>query len=211
MSTTIKAAGEVSREDMIALLARVFPQTFTTFGDMKTPNALAFNVASTVLLRLSAPAGNDGVRLPAIAPGKCFCCGGDLHLNGANYVCDRGSSTSYHTDDLSLPQAREAEPVAWPNNSNESVPLALRYLAEHARPAGGQEAFNSEHLHQLAGEIERMASRPLYASPPPIPDAAVGPADQIIGQIEARFPDWKSFRDLVDCIDVTLHRLRGGR
>lgn len=37
------------------------------------------------------------------------------------------------------------------------------------------------------------------------------PADEIIGQIEARFPDWKGFRDLIDCIDVTLHRLRGGR
>jgi hypothetical protein len=34
-------------------------------------------------------------------------------------------------------------------------------------------------------------------------------ADQIIGQIEERFPDWKGFRDLIDCIDVTLHRLRG--
>lgn len=35
-------------------------------------------------------------------------------------------------------------------------------------------------------------------------------ADQIIGQIEERFPDWRGFRDLIDCIDVTLHRLRGG-
>lgn len=33
-------------------------------------------------------------------------------------------------------------------------------------------------------------------------------ADQIIGQIEERFPNWRSFRDLIDCIDVTLHQLR---
>lgn len=33
-------------------------------------------------------------------------------------------------------------------------------------------------------------------------------ADQIIGEIEQRFPDWRGFRDLVDCIDVTLHNLR---
>lgn len=39
--------------------------------------------------------------------------------------------------------------------------------------------------------------------------AASNPADEIIGQIEERFPDWRGFRDLVDCIDVTLHRLRG--
>jgi hypothetical protein len=32
-------------------------------------------------------------------------------------------------------------------------------------------------------------------------------ADQIIGQIEERFPNWQSFRDLIDCIDVTLHQL----
>jgi hypothetical protein len=37
------------------------------------------------------------------------------------------------------------------------------------------------------------------------------PADEMIGQIEERFPNWRSYRDLVDCIDVTLHRLRGGQ
>ncbi|NGO50478.1 hypothetical protein [Allomesorhizobium camelthorni] len=33
-------------------------------------------------------------------------------------------------------------------------------------------------------------------------------ADQIIGQIEERFPNWRSYRDLIDCIDCTLHDLR---
>jgi hypothetical protein len=36
-------------------------------------------------------------------------------------------------------------------------------------------------------------------------------ADEIIGQIEERFPNWRSYRDLIDCIDCTLHALRGGR
>lgn len=35
-------------------------------------------------------------------------------------------------------------------------------------------------------------------------------ADKMISEIEKRFPDWKSHRDLVDCIDVTLHHLRRG-
>jgi hypothetical protein len=35
-----------------------------------------------------------------------------------------------------------------------------------------------------------------------------GEADKVIGEIEKRFPDWKSYRDLVDCIDCTLHSLR---
>lgn len=36
-------------------------------------------------------------------------------------------------------------------------------------------------------------------------------ADQLIGQIEDRFPNWRSFRDLIDCIDCTLADLRRGR
>lgn len=33
-------------------------------------------------------------------------------------------------------------------------------------------------------------------------------ADQIIAQIEERFPNWRSYRDILDCIDVTLYDLR---
>jgi hypothetical protein len=40
----------------------------------------------------------------------------------------------------------------------------------------------------------------------PAPDARI--ADQIIGQIEERFPNWRSYRDLIDCIDCTLADLR---
>lgn len=55
-------------------------------------------------------------------------------------------------------------PVQWVNGCDQTVPQALRYLANHNRPAGGQELFNAEHLFQLADEIERMASKPLYAA-----------------------------------------------
>lgn len=34
-------------------------------------------------------------------------------------------------------------------------------------------------------------------------------ADQIIGQIEERFPNWRSYRDLIDCIDCTLRDAKG--
>lgn len=34
------------------------------------------------------------------------------------------------------------------------------------------------------------------------------PADQIIGQIEELFPNWRAYRDLVDCITCELHELR---
>jgi hypothetical protein len=42
----------------------------------------------------------------------------------------------------------------------------------------------------------------------PVQAAQASPADAIIGDIEKRFPNWKSYRDLVDCIDCTLHHLR---
>lgn len=50
----------------------------------------------------------------------------------------------------------------------------------------------------------------LSASPAPQPVAVkdAHPADQIIGQIEALFPNWRSYRDLIDCIECTLHQLK---
>lgn len=47
---------------------------------------------------------------------------------------------------------------------------------------------------------------PLYAAPV---TGSESPADQIIAQIENLFPDWRSYRDLVDCIECTLHALKG--
>ncbi|WP_199520065.1 hypothetical protein [Fulvimarina endophytica] len=60
----------------------------------------------------------------------------------------------------------EVEAVRWPNGCNETVPEALRFLANNDRPSGGEQSFNRAHLYQLAGEIERMAKSPLYAHPP---------------------------------------------
>lgn len=61
-----------------------------------------------------------------------------------------------------LPDPAAFEAAPWPNGSNETVPKALRFLAEHERPIGGQQSFNSEHLYQLAAEIERMSALQLY-------------------------------------------------
>lgn len=70
--------------------------------------------------------------------------------------------------------AMDSEPVAWINGCNKSVPAALRYLAENPRPIGGESSFNTEHLYQLAREIELMSEAPLYlhAQQPVVPDAA---------------------------------------
>jgi hypothetical protein len=52
-----------------------------------------------------------------------------------------------------------------------------------------------------------QARSALSEAPAPEGDL-VGPADQIISQIEELFPNWRSYRDLVDCIECTLHDLR---
>jgi hypothetical protein len=60
------------------------------------------------------------------------------------------------------PAANAFEEMPWPNGCNETIAHALRYLANNPRPVGGQDRFNSEHLEQLAAEIERMATFQLY-------------------------------------------------
>lgn len=51
----------------------------------------------------------------------------------------------------------EAQPRRWPNGCNRTVPEALRFLARHERPTGGEQRFNMIHLLQLAEEIEEAA------------------------------------------------------
>lgn len=54
----------------------------------------------------------------------------------------------------------------WSNGCNLWVPRALRYLAENERPGGGNSYFNTEHLYQLARELELSMPSPLYTAPP---------------------------------------------
>lgn len=86
---------------------------------------------------------------------------GKATMNDLDFACRM-------LDELMAMRSRPSEKVVvWWNHCDESVPAALRYLAEHERPAGGNSSFNSEHLHMLADEIELMASRPMYAGPQP--------------------------------------------
>ena len=65
--------------------------------------------------------------------------------------------------DKLLPSKGDA--VVWVNCCDRTVPDALRFLANHPRPDGGESRFNAAHLFQLAEEIEHMASAPLYTVP----------------------------------------------
>jgi hypothetical protein len=53
----------------------------------------------------------------------------------------------------------KATALHWSNGCDESVPAALRFLADNPRPVGGEQSYNAEHLYQLAGEIESTAKR----------------------------------------------------
>ncbi len=80
-------------------------------------------------------------------------------------------------------------------------------------------------LHDLgytkAAAIVERATAALTVRATPIPDTSAGErgdtalmlrgANLTIAEIEKRFPNWESFRDLVDCIDCTLHDLRSHR
>lgn len=80
--------------------------------------------------------------------------------------------------------------------------VEIRALAPDrlATPAPESARILHHRIDFLRGRVAELEAE--AATPAP------SPADQIIGLIEARFPDWKSYRDLVDCIDCTLHRLR---
>lgn len=66
--------------------------------------------------------------------------------------------------------AHEQEQVEWRNGCNQTVPAALRYLAEHPRPIGGESRYNTAHLYQLAREIELTAAHPAPSIPAAVPD-----------------------------------------
>lgn len=53
----------------------------------------------------------------------------------------------------------------WPNGCDTTGPKALRYLAAKPRPSGGEDRYNSEHLLQIADELERAAKKTLPAMP----------------------------------------------
>jgi hypothetical protein len=58
------------------------------------------------------------------------------------------------TADLPAVAGKVRRDVLWPNGCERTAPAALRYLAEHDRPCGGEQIYNAQHLYQLAEELE---------------------------------------------------------
>ena len=60
---------------------------------------------------------------------------------------------------------------------------------------GLEECPQKEEVAALSADLEKV-------------QCELDSANNMVSEIEERFPDWRSFRDLIDCIDVTLHQLR---
>lgn len=125
------------------------------------------------------------------------------------------------------PDATVSEPFAWAWRSSDDAKWNVSFeepkllVSPHGRESlvvkslytspqdVGREAtvrpVSAETLAQLMPSGKWTCPRCNTTHPVLARDAG---ADAMIGQIEERFPDWKSYRDLVDCIDVTLHNLR---
>ena len=50
---------------------------------------------------------------------------------------------------------KEITPYDGANGCLRMARDACRYLAENERPAGGEQKFNSAHLHQIADELDK--------------------------------------------------------
>jgi hypothetical protein len=77
--------------------------------------------------------------------------------------------------------APRVEPVAWPNDSNVTVPRRLRTMGDLAPALDvNMDIFSAEQLYALAADIEKMAAQPLYAAPPSQPDTGLARNDPAI-------------------------------
>jgi hypothetical protein len=88
---------------------------------------------------------------------------------------------------------------ALPGGRNYSMKVVESWLSVHMAPMVNE-------MRSLVGA--GPSTSPSDLSPAAPTELSVGPADQIIGQIEELFPNWRSCRDLIDCIECTLHELR---
>lgn len=154
-----------------------------------------------------------------------------------NVAYQQGQETRGHDDEHGTAQKAEdglraaiaalsrpaQEPVAVPDGW-QLVPIepTREMWAAMANTLYG---YKNRHHDKVAGDLysamlsaapqpvinpahSQVASTPGLLTDPAPADLSRGPADQIIGQIEELFPNWRSYRDLVDCITCELHELR---
>jgi hypothetical protein len=182
-------------------------RTFDTSGTVfrRTGNVLTITCESGEIANRVA----DQLRTPIHAQPFAWVIGSDNNANDKGFIDAMAwSEGEFTTPVYLLPQPLTGAQGAGNSGVDVKQEASLMVLVEKAMDEweNDQEAPDTMSCAQhiaitLAGALSLTStSRGTEANP----------ADEIIGQIEERFPDWRGFRDLVDCIDVTLHRLRGG-
>lgn len=92
------------------------------------------------------------------------------------------------------------------------VPAAVEALRAVDRRLNQVQPGHGPRANEIVNELRPVVRAALSGSPPTgeTAQSSDGVADRIITDIEKRFPNWSSYRDLIDCIDCTLHDLRKG-
>lgn len=80
---------------------------------------------------------------------------------------------------------------------------------KHGEVSGWDEMYDLDPFKASFVTAARAALEASRVAPVSQKEAATV-ADKIISEIEERFPNWRGYRDLIDCIDCTLHDLRSG-
>jgi len=88
----------------------------------------------------------------------CFCMREIVGTTSCGHICACGKKWWWNWEksifELQPTNQVQQNVIIWPNGCDETVPEALKYVAENGVPMGGESKFNSEHLWQLASEIE---------------------------------------------------------
>lgn len=83
----------------------------------------------------------------------------DLRLRNVELSIDTLAKTLQNAPLSPSDKQGRIVPINWINHCDKVVPAALRYLAEKPRPEYGTSSYNTEHLYDLARQIEVTAER----------------------------------------------------
>jgi hypothetical protein len=153
------------REELDAAKATVTPSEDTSFDEILVGETVYTRAGG---LRVHAPSGRnlrvyteEGNALTQVAELKTDTTA--ALIAELTWCIEEGQSGPRTRGALKAARAKleqaQASILNWSNGCDTSVPAALRFLAKHPRPNGGEQTYNAEHLNQLASEIESTVKR----------------------------------------------------
>lgn len=192
-------AGEMLRnayEEMVKVAASPPPSAAPAPGSKSAPASVrAKKVGSDGISDLATPS-------PPASAAMGHCAGADTVPSAAPALPSREWNDAI---EAAITAIGEWHMKNVPNTAAMSESLARDLMKDH---------HHQKRAVQSCQHVIRALTRPHLALPASASEGwrdggeAAVVSDQMIGQIEDRFPNWRSYRDLIDCIDCTLHELR---